>query len=106
MTVPKFYFDGNEWCGVVDSSVRWFDLLASYPADEGLVSVLDAKMAPSLEVQELPRNYFLGATPVHDGTIPSFGFRCEHLSGNVRLEDWAKNRGCDLRALAAKRNLA
>ena len=75
MTVPKFYFDGNEWFGVVDSPTCWFDLLASYPADEGLVSVLDAKMAPSLEVQELPRNYFLGARPVHDGTIPSFGFR-------------------------------
>jgi len=101
--VPVFYFDGNEWFGVVDSASRWLDLLASYATDEGLARVLDAMMAPSMEVQALPRDYFLGADAVHAGKIPSFGFRREHLPGTVRLEDWAKNRGCDLRALATKK---
>ena len=106
MKVPVFYFDGNEWFGVVDSPERWLDLLTSYSTDEELARVLDAKMAQAMDVEELPRNYFLGASAVHAGKIPSFGFRREHLPGNVRLEDWAKNRGCDLRALATKRNLA
>lgn len=62
--------------------------------------VLDPK------VEELPRNYFLGAGAVHAGKIPSFGFQREHLPGNVCLEDCANNQGCDFRALATKRNLA
>jgi hypothetical protein len=99
---PVFYFDSDGWFGVVDSVARWFDLLATCSTDENVEQVLAAKMAPLTEVKGSPLAYFLGAAPVHDGKIPSFGFRREHLSGAVRLENWTKNRGTDLRALAAE----
>lgn len=105
-TFPVFYFDGNEWFGVVDGPARWHDLLTSYSTDEELAQVLSARMAFPLDVKELPREYFLGAGTVHEGEMPSFGFRREHVSGTVQLEEWAKNRGIDLRALAATRGRA
>lgn len=100
---PTFFFDGNRWFGIIDSPARWFDLLASYNSDEDLQRVLDAKMAPQLEMHELPAEYFMGAGGVYQGDIPSFGFRREHLPGTIRLEDWTKNRGLDLRELTTKR---
>lgn len=106
-TFPVFYFDGNEWFGVVDCAERWHDLLATYATDEeGLSLVLSATMAFPMDVKELPREYFIGAAAVHEGALPSFGFRREHGPGTVQLEDWAKNRGMDLRALASTRGKA
>lgn len=95
---PVFYFDDNAWFGIVDSLARWFDLLSTYAtdttADEALDQVLSAVMAFPMD------EYFIEAGGVHTGDIPSFGFRREHAAGTVKLEDWAKNRGTDLRALA------
>ena len=60
-------------------------------------------MAPVLEVDELPKDYFLGNMGVVAGDLRSFGFRREHIPGTVKLEDWAKVRGMDLRAMAKRK---
>src|SRR5574341_497453 len=99
MTFIPFFFDGNRWFGTVDSAEKWFELLTAYPEVD---HVLDAKMAPQSEIDELPKEYHLGAMGVRTGRTPSFGFRREH-TGDVRLEDWAKTRGMNLRALAVER---
>jgi hypothetical protein len=97
--IAPFFFDGNQWFGTVDSPEQLYKLLAVYD----LESVLDAKMAPQSKIDELPRNYHMGAMDVRSGDMPSFGFRREHIPGTVRLEDWAKNRGMNLRELAKAR---
>ena len=74
-------------------------------AKHGLVEHVDGVgwRATQAGVDELPPSYHFGARGVRSGDVPSFGFRREHLLGTVRLEDWAKLRGTDLRALATKR---
>ncbi len=96
-----FWFESNSWFAAVNTEELFFDLLSYHDLEE----VLDAKMAPMTEIiGELPENYYkMEAPEVRAGLLPSFGYRREHLPGTVRLEDWAKNRGMDLRELAKKR---
>ena len=100
MRFVPFFFDGNQWFGVVDSDEKWFELLGAYPEVD---TILDAKMAPQSELNELPENYHFGAPSVRTGRMPSFGFRREHTPGTVRLEDWAKTRGMNLPTLSDKK---
>lgn len=77
-----FFFDGNQWFNTVDSPDMWKNLLKTYELEK----VLDAKMAPQSDTRK--------------ASIANFGFRREHHGGTVRLEDWAKQQGMDLRELA------
>jgi hypothetical protein len=95
-----FWYESNQWFKAVRDEETFFDLLRYHDVDQ----VLDAKMAPMTEiVGELPDNYYAFGeeAAVRDG-LPSFGYRREHLRGVVRLEDWARTRGMDLRAIAAR----
>jgi len=96
----SFYWDANQFFGEIDSADKFQELLRYYDVDQ----VCDAKMAPILEIDELPHDYFIGTkSRVVDGTLRSFGYRREHVPGTVRLEDWAKTRGMDLRKLAERK---
>jgi len=86
-----FFFDGNRWCGLVDSQEKARELLRHYRVDE----CERAKIAPVAEVGKLPREYHLGAMDVRHGTVRSFGFRREHV-GDLTLGEWLKSRGISL----------
>ncbi len=98
-----FFFDGNRWSGLVRNEAGWHAVLSSYPSDEDLEHVLQAKMAQMSSIHELPAEYFTANSGVVDGLNPSFGFRREHISGTVKLEAWATVRGMNLREMAANR---
>jgi hypothetical protein len=97
------------WFGKIDSVERWLDMLTYVVGPGGhfdvdkLERVLEAKMAPIMEIDELPNNYFIGNMDVNTGDLRSFGFRREHIPGTVKLEEWAKARGMDLRAMAKRK---
>lgn len=104
MKFHPFFWDSNMWFGKIDSVQRWLDMLTHVVGTdvEKLDRVLEAKMAPVMEIDELPNEYFLGNNDVNTGDLRSFGFRREHIPGTVKLEEWAKARGMDLRALAQR----
>lgn len=107
MSFPVFYFDANSWFGLVDSVDRWQELVSAYgETPERLDRLLEAKMAPQSEINELPEAYFAGDPEVVTGQVPSFGFRREHIGGTIKLGEWAKSRACDLRKLAMSRPMA
>lgn len=91
MSWKSFFFDGNKWCGVVDSPQTMIKLLQSYD----LRDVLKAKIAPVAEIKHLPRGYHFGAANVRTGELRSFGFRREH-TGRLTLAEWAKDNGINL----------
>lgn len=98
-----FFWDANQFFGTIDSVEKFHELLLYYDIE----CVCDAKMAPVMEIGELPPNYFLGTQgKVVDGKLRSFGYRREHTPGTVRLEDWAKTRGMDLRKMADRKHEA
>ena len=101
MKFVPFFFDGNRWFGKVTCSEEWFSLLATYDLEQ----VLTSKMAPQLELDELPPEYHFGAMEVRKEFLPmpSFGHRREHAPGTVSLEEWAKNRGMNLRNLSKQK---
>ncbi len=99
MSFTPFYFDGNQWFGVVDTPAAWQSLAATYLLDR----LLSATKAPQSEMAHLPERYFAGAPGVLRGSLPSFGFRREHQAGTLTLGEWARARGMDLRALADQR---
>ena len=99
MKFIPFYFDANQFFGTIDSTKEFHRLLGYYD----LETVLDCKMAQVMEIDELPKNYHMGSMGVRSGDLRSFGLRREHIPGTVTLEDWAKNRGMDLRKLAETR---
>jgi hypothetical protein len=104
MRFHAFFWDSNKWFGKIDSPERWFNMLTHVLRDEAdLDRVLEAKMAPVAEISELPPEYFIGNMHVNDGELRSFGFRREHIPGTVKLEEWAKARGMDLRELSKQR---
>jgi hypothetical protein len=96
-----FYFDANEWFGVIASDEDWLSLVDDYRSEGCELDILlGARMAPKDQIEQLPTYYHLDAPLVRTGEMPSFGFRREHLEGVIRLEDWARERGVDLRAIA------
>ncbi len=104
MNVPlshPFYFDGNQWFGKVETREDWWELIAVYPDIE---AVLKANKAMVTDTSGMPKEYFLGAQGVRDGSLPSFGFRREHIvDKGVTLEQWAQARGINLRILAERK---
>lgn len=102
MRFVPFYFDSNSWFGPVDNAMKWVELVAA----QGLDDVLNAKMAPVMEIDETPEKYHLGSMDVRSGKMRSFGFRREHQNGTVTLEQWSKNRGMDLRGLGESRPIS
>lgn len=99
MRWTAFFWDANQFFGKIDSVEKFQELLSYYDIER----VCDAKMAPVMEIDELPPNYFFGTPGVTNGELRSFGYRREHIPGTVRLEDWAKTRGMDLRKLAERK---
>lgn len=101
MRFYPFFWDSNHWFGTIDSVEKFHEMLSHVLRTESdLDHVLSAKMAPVLEIDELPKEYFMGSGGVTSGDLRSFGYRREHIPGTVRLEDWAKTRGMDLRKLS------
>lgn len=96
MTWKTFFFDGNSWNGVVDSLIKFQELLRAY--DGNLVFLLDnAKRASISEIEKLPSSYYFGeARKVRTGEMPNFGFRREHLDGTETLGEWLKKNTIDL----------
>jgi hypothetical protein len=80
VTFVPFYFDGNQWWGVVDSLTKWYDLLGAYSIED----VLSAASADQ-------------GVRDHGRTMPSFGYRIEHSIGKVTLGEWALSQGMNLR---------
>jgi len=108
MSFVPFYYDDNVWFGVVDSAETWRKLIAAQMQARGetyaeaVQGLLDAQIAPVLEIDELPRNYHMGAMGVRSGKLRSFGYRREHTA-KPTLDEWAKARGMNLRKLAEER---
>lgn len=68
-----FFFDGNQWFGLVDSRDQWDQLLRHYTLHE----VLNAL-----------------SSGVRGRALPSFGFRVEHTEPPT-LEEWLTSAPSD-----------
>ena len=78
-----FYFDGDSWSGVVDSLVKFKELLNAYKGIYDLGGFLN-------RVECCPH--------VEDRVIPRFDF-C--TSGLPTLGEWFREKGIDIHALLA-----
>lgn len=87
MSWKPFFFDGNQWCGVVTPD-KMADLLRAYTMED----ILAAKIAPMTEIDQVPPGYHFGAPGVRTGEMPSFGYRREH-TGDVTLGGWIERQG-------------
>ena len=100
-TFPPFFFDGNRYAKTIDTEEGWWELVAAYEGD--VDRLLAAKNAPLSDVVGLPSHYHLHAPDVQTGAMETFGFRREHHGGTLTLGTWARARGFDLAASAARR---
>jgi hypothetical protein len=89
MNIKAFFWDGDRCNGIIDSVERLHDVLDYYTIDE---------LCNARQTIQLPGSCvgYLG--------YPSFGYRNEHVS-KTRLEDWAKNKGLNLRAIAHRKQV-
>lgn len=112
MKWEPFFFDSNAVFGEIESAVDWCHVCERIAEDwhlsyeEAVETVMnEAMMAP---IASIPPEYKpdpasttlpgkLGTVPT---SIPSFGFRREHLDGTIALVGWATAHGMDLRRAA------
>ena len=94
MTWNPFHYDSNAAWGVIDSPEAWAKLLDNpqHPSrddrDQRLARTLDAKMAVRLHANTLLETALAG-----DASMPSFGWRSEHIGDGVTLREWATGNG-------------